>query len=66
MAKGRGREKEEKRPRKLFSNGPELKPKRSEEGKTIFHKIKANIWIHHMGAPQVHALALMGLFFPAL
>ncbi|CAL8317610.1 unnamed protein product [Boreogadus saida] len=31
MAKGRGREKEEKRPQKLFSNGPELKPKRSEE-----------------------------------
>ncbi|CAL8314019.1 unnamed protein product [Lota lota] len=32
IAKGRGREKEEKRPQKLFSNGPELKPKRSEEG----------------------------------
>uniref|UniRef100_A0A8C5BM70 Lebercilin domain-containing protein n=1 Tax=Gadus morhua TaxID=8049 RepID=A0A8C5BM70_GADMO len=48
MAKGRGREKEEKRPQKLFSNGPELKPKRSEEGRekeekrepaTLTHKL---------------------------
>ncbi|CAL8316296.1 unnamed protein product [Merluccius merluccius] len=32
MAKDRGRVKEEKPPQKLFSNGPELKPKRLGEG----------------------------------